>query len=239
MAERIQPLSDVGPVRHVPAQSRTPARTPSFSELVHAHHAWWRGRQGGAAPDQAAEAAYDSMHAAFEATPRPDRPRLLVFRRPERGRPDREEAAQRPGAFQIRLPSRDRLGDEERPGRRRRAAPLRRPGGAGQGGVDGRAAADLPRARRLVCGQSAQPGRQARAIRRRGEHRRGTRPRARRSQEGRVLLLRGGERTGAAHLLRWHCDRDPRHRGSRHRLALHQLGRSASRHSSPVPSGRS
>ena len=66
MAERIQPLSDVGPVRHVPAQSRTPARAPSFSELVHAHHAWWRGRQGGA-PDPAAEAAYDSLHAAFEA----------------------------------------------------------------------------------------------------------------------------------------------------------------------------
>ena len=67
MAERIQPLSDVGPVRHVPAQPRTPARAPSFSELVHAHHAWWRGRQGGA-PDHAAEAAYDSVHAAFEAT---------------------------------------------------------------------------------------------------------------------------------------------------------------------------
>ena len=67
MAERIQPLSDVGPVRHVPAQPRNPARPPSFSELVHAHHAWWRGRDGGA-PDAAAEAAYDSLHAAFEAT---------------------------------------------------------------------------------------------------------------------------------------------------------------------------
>ena len=67
MAERIQPLSDVGPVRHVPAQPRTPARAPSFSELVHAHHAWWRGKQGGAA-DRAAEAEYDSLHAAFEAT---------------------------------------------------------------------------------------------------------------------------------------------------------------------------
>ncbi len=67
MTEAIQPLSDVGPVRHVPAQPRTPARPPSFSELVHAHHAWWRGRQGGE-PDRAAEAAYDSMHAAFEAS---------------------------------------------------------------------------------------------------------------------------------------------------------------------------
>jgi hypothetical protein len=66
MAERIQPLSDVGPVRHVPAQSRTPARPPSFSELVHAHQAWWRGRAGGA-PDRTAEAEYDALHAAFEA----------------------------------------------------------------------------------------------------------------------------------------------------------------------------
>lgn len=65
MAERIQPLSDVGPVRHVPAQPRTPARNPSFSELVHAHHAWWHGRQDGA-PERAAEATYDSIHAAFE-----------------------------------------------------------------------------------------------------------------------------------------------------------------------------
>jgi len=67
VAERIQPLSDVGPVRHVPAQPRTPARAPSFSELVHAHHAWWRGRQDGT-PDHAAEAAYDSIHHAFEAS---------------------------------------------------------------------------------------------------------------------------------------------------------------------------
>jgi hypothetical protein len=67
VAERIQPLSDVGPVRHVPAQPRTPARTPSFSELVHAHHAAWRGRKDGT-PDPATEHAYDSMHAAFEAT---------------------------------------------------------------------------------------------------------------------------------------------------------------------------
>ena len=67
MAERIQPLSDVGTVRHVPAKPRTPARAPSFSELVHAHHAWWRGREGGT-PDYAAEAAYDAAHAAFEAS---------------------------------------------------------------------------------------------------------------------------------------------------------------------------
>ena len=67
MAERIQSLSDVGPVRHVPAQPRIPARPPSFSELVHAHHAWWRGREGGT-PDPAAAAEYDWVHAAFEAT---------------------------------------------------------------------------------------------------------------------------------------------------------------------------
>ena len=48
MAERIQPLSDVGPVRHVPAQLRASAHSPSFAELVHAHLAWWRGRDQGA-----------------------------------------------------------------------------------------------------------------------------------------------------------------------------------------------
>jgi hypothetical protein len=66
VAERIQQLSDVGPVRHVPAQPRNSERVPSFSELVHAHHAWWRSRQG-VAPDQAVAAGYDSLHAAFEA----------------------------------------------------------------------------------------------------------------------------------------------------------------------------
>jgi len=67
VAERIQPLSDVGPVRHVPAQPRTPARVPSFSELVHIHDAWWQARVAGT-PDAAVAAAYDSVHAAFEAT---------------------------------------------------------------------------------------------------------------------------------------------------------------------------
>jgi hypothetical protein len=65
VAERIQPLSDVGPVRHVPAQPSTPARTPSFAELVHAHLAWWQGRHGGPS-ELAAEADYDLTHAAFE-----------------------------------------------------------------------------------------------------------------------------------------------------------------------------
>jgi hypothetical protein len=65
VAERIQPLSDVGPVRHVPAQPRTFARTPSFAELVHAHLAWFQGRQS-SAPQSAAEATYDSMLAAFQ-----------------------------------------------------------------------------------------------------------------------------------------------------------------------------
>src|SRR5437588_12176044 len=64
MTELIQPLSDVGPVRHVPAQSRTSAH-PSFSELVYAHHDWWRSRQAGT-PDPAAAAAYDSVRTAFQ-----------------------------------------------------------------------------------------------------------------------------------------------------------------------------
>jgi hypothetical protein len=65
MTELIQPLSDVGSVRHVPAQSRATAQ-PSFSELVFAHHDWWRSRQAGT-PDPAAAAAYDSARAAFQA----------------------------------------------------------------------------------------------------------------------------------------------------------------------------
>jgi hypothetical protein len=66
VTELIQPLSDVGPVRHVPAQPRTAARTPSFSELVHAHHEWWRARHGGRLdPDDAA--AYDSVLTDFQA----------------------------------------------------------------------------------------------------------------------------------------------------------------------------
>lgn len=66
MAERIQPLSDVGPVRHVPAQLSTPARTPSFSEVVCAHYEWWRARQAGTLDPAVAE-AYDAVVSAFEA----------------------------------------------------------------------------------------------------------------------------------------------------------------------------
>jgi hypothetical protein len=67
MTELIQPLSDVGPVRHVPAQARTSAHPPSFSELVYAHFDWWRSRQA-ATPDPATVAAYDSVRTAFQAS---------------------------------------------------------------------------------------------------------------------------------------------------------------------------
>ncbi|HEU5476689.1 MAG TPA: hypothetical protein VFU64_02540 [Gaiellaceae bacterium] len=66
MTELIQPLSDVAPMRQVPAQSRTSAHPPSFTELVYAHHDWWRARQAGA-PDPALAAAYGEIRAAFEA----------------------------------------------------------------------------------------------------------------------------------------------------------------------------
>src|SRR3954454_23387694 len=65
MTELIQPLSDVGPVRHVPAQPRASAHPSSFSELVYAHYDWWRSRQA-STPDPAAAAAYDSARAAFQ-----------------------------------------------------------------------------------------------------------------------------------------------------------------------------
>jgi hypothetical protein len=67
MTELIQPLSDVGPVRHVPAQSRASGHPPSFTELVYAHYDWWRSRQAGT-PDAAAAAAYDSVRTAFQAS---------------------------------------------------------------------------------------------------------------------------------------------------------------------------
>src|SRR3954465_12537029 len=66
MSELIQPLSDVGPVGHVPAQPRISAHPAGFSELVYAHYDWWRSRQAGT-PDPAAAAAYDSARAAFPA----------------------------------------------------------------------------------------------------------------------------------------------------------------------------
>ena len=66
MSELIQPLSDVGPVRHVPAQPRISAHPAGFSELVYAHYDWWRSREAGKA-DPAAAAAYDSARAAFQA----------------------------------------------------------------------------------------------------------------------------------------------------------------------------
>ena len=66
MTELIQPLSDVGPVRHVPAQSRASAHPSGFSELVYSHYDWWRSREAGKA-DPAAAAAYDSARASFQA----------------------------------------------------------------------------------------------------------------------------------------------------------------------------
>ncbi|HEY2742014.1 MAG TPA: hypothetical protein VGI69_07540 [Gaiellaceae bacterium] len=66
MTELIQPLGDVGPVRHVPAQSRDSAHPAGFSELVYAHYDWWRSRESGK-PDSAAAAAYDSVRTAFQA----------------------------------------------------------------------------------------------------------------------------------------------------------------------------
>jgi hypothetical protein len=66
MTELIQPLSDVGPVRHVPAQSRVSAQPAGFSELVYAHYDWWRARQAGT-PDPDLTAAYESARATFQA----------------------------------------------------------------------------------------------------------------------------------------------------------------------------
>ncbi len=66
MTELIQPLSDVGPVRHEPAQSSVSAHPPSFSELVYAHHDWRHARHAGTF-DAASTAAYDAVRSAFES----------------------------------------------------------------------------------------------------------------------------------------------------------------------------
>ena len=67
MTELIEPISDVSPVRQVEAKSRGDhGRPPSFTELVYAHHDWWKARRA-STPDSTAEAAYDSVLTAFEA----------------------------------------------------------------------------------------------------------------------------------------------------------------------------
>jgi hypothetical protein len=67
VTELIQPLSDVSPVRQVEAQSRgSAAHPPGFTELVYAHHDWWRARENGTL-DAAGAASYDSVVTAFQA----------------------------------------------------------------------------------------------------------------------------------------------------------------------------
>ena len=67
MTELIEPISDVSPVRQVEAKSRADAgHPPTFTELVYAHHDWWKAREDGTLTP-AASAAYDSILSAFEA----------------------------------------------------------------------------------------------------------------------------------------------------------------------------
>jgi hypothetical protein len=67
VTELIEPISDVSPMRQVESQFRgNEANPPSFTELVYAHHDWWKARQAGTL-DAAAEAAYDVVLTAFQA----------------------------------------------------------------------------------------------------------------------------------------------------------------------------
>jgi hypothetical protein len=67
VTELIEPISDVSTVRQVEAQFRgDEGHPPTFTELVYAHHDWWKARQAGRR-DAAVEAAYDSVLTAFEA----------------------------------------------------------------------------------------------------------------------------------------------------------------------------
>ncbi len=67
MTELIEPISDVSPMRQVEAQSRRDGgHPPTFTELVYAHHDWWKAREAGTL-DDAATLAYDSALSTFEA----------------------------------------------------------------------------------------------------------------------------------------------------------------------------
>jgi hypothetical protein len=67
VTELIEPISDVSPVRQVEAKSRgDEGHPPTFTELVYAHHDWWKAREAGTL-DVASAAAYDSILSAFEA----------------------------------------------------------------------------------------------------------------------------------------------------------------------------
>jgi hypothetical protein len=68
VTELIEPMSDVSIVRQVEAQSRgNRAHPPTFTEVVYAHHDWWKARHAGA-PDPELQAVYDSVLTAFEAS---------------------------------------------------------------------------------------------------------------------------------------------------------------------------
>jgi hypothetical protein len=67
VTELIEPVSDVSPMRQVEAQSRgNEGHPPTFTELVYAHHDWWKAREAGRL-NAATEAAYDSVLTAFQA----------------------------------------------------------------------------------------------------------------------------------------------------------------------------
>jgi hypothetical protein len=67
VTELIEPVSDVSPMRQVEAQSRVnEGHPPTFTELVYAHHDWWKAREAGRV-NAVAEAAYDSVLTAFQA----------------------------------------------------------------------------------------------------------------------------------------------------------------------------
>ena len=161
MTELTQPLSDVSPVRQVQAQSRgTEAQPPSFTELVYAHYDWWKARQDGTA-DPAADGRLRLGSRGLRGAGTAELVRAYWCSHVESAvaLTERKRRLRRP---RLRLPSRERLGDEERARRRRGAPSLRRAGGAGQSGADRSAAAHLPGARRLLRCQPAQPRRRAR-----------------------------------------------------------------------------
>ena len=162
MTELTQPLAATPKTETKAAlrDSAVASHATTFAELVYAHFDWWRALRDDHVPN-ATKAAYHEALAPLRGAPRRDRQRLLVLARRERRRADAQEARAAVGDADLRVPSRERLGDAELAGHRARAAPLRRARGAREDGAHRRPAAHLHAARDGLGRASAEPRRRA------------------------------------------------------------------------------
>ena len=205
MSELIQPLSDVGPVRHVPAQPRISALPPSFSELV-------TPTTTGGVPARPARSIL--RRSEYTRLARPSRratarsSRVLVLAGRERRRADRaarSAAVARPSSASTARATGRRRTHPMSPPSCTAATSLRcAPAQSSPASGSGSASSSSSRAPPTCSASSTHAPRRGR-----GGERRRARPGARSDRQGRVLLLRGRERPGAARLLRRHRGRRP------------------------------